>query len=96
MNMRPLWIVKTNLAERAAGKKQIPSYESITRQIQELGEAAMPSAVITKFNPPRRPRKRHPIVDEMKHALTQQYLEKQYPGRKQSYPDEELPRSEWP
>jgi hypothetical protein len=54
---------------------------------------------IVKFNAhPRGPRRRPPsIIKELLHAKEQLYLQSQYPGREQSYPD--LPESEfspWP
>jgi hypothetical protein len=56
----------------------------------------MPSASVTKFQPYTR-RRRPPIFDGYRHALTQLELQSQYPGREPS-PDA-LPQSEyspWP
>jgi hypothetical protein len=68
----------------------------------------MPSAAIARFNPhPHGPRRRsgsplqdpksRDIIEELRHARTQQYLQSQYPGRPE--PPDNLPKSEfspWP
>jgi hypothetical protein len=53
----------------------------------------MPSASVTKFNRHHTRRRPPPIIDEVKHALEQLEILKQYPGREQA--PEVLPQREW-
>jgi hypothetical protein len=55
----------------------------------------MPTASVTKFNArhPHRPRRTIPIIEEVRHVLTQLELQKQYPNREPN--PEYLDQSEW-
>jgi hypothetical protein len=51
--------------------------------------------IVVRFNA-QRPRRRHVVVDEMKHALEQLALQSHYPGRALAPEWPEREPAEWP